>query len=124
MNTIRHADAGFSSGPRDRAKDQTYFLFGLTQEQLAYTLFPLGRMTKPRFVKRHGSMASRSPKSRIPQEICFIPGGDYKQFLTAYLEEQGEAMPETAGELVSSSGEVDRASRGNCQLHRRAAQGG
>jgi tRNA-specific 2-thiouridylase len=40
------------------------------------------------------------------QEICFIPGGDYKQFLTAYLEEQGEPMPETAGELVASSGEV------------------
>ena len=34
------------------------------------------------------------------QEICFIPGGDYKQFLTAYLEEQGEPMPETSGELV------------------------
>jgi len=40
------------------------------------------------------------------QEICFIPGGDYKQFLTAYLEEQGESMPETAGELVSASGKV------------------
>ena len=40
------------------------------------------------------------------QEICFIPGGDYKQFLTAYLEEQGEPMPETAGELVASNGEV------------------
>jgi tRNA-specific 2-thiouridylase len=40
------------------------------------------------------------------QEICFIPGGDYKQFLTAYLEEQGQPMPETAGELVASNGEV------------------
>jgi tRNA-uridine 2-sulfurtransferase len=92
--------------PADRAKDQTYFLFGLTQEQLAHTLFPLGRMTKPevREVARQNGLAlAEKPDS---QEICFIPGGDYKQFLTAYLEEQGEEMPETAGELVSSSGEV------------------
>jgi tRNA-specific 2-thiouridylase len=92
--------------PADLAKDQTYFLFGLTQEQLAHTLFPLGRMTKPevREVARyHGLALAEKPDS---QEICFIPGGDYKQFLTAYLEEQGEEIPETAGELVSSSGEV------------------
>ena len=92
--------------PADLAKDQTYFLFGLTQEQLAHTLFPLGEMTKPevRDVARQKGLAlAEKPDS---QEICFIPGGDYKQFLTAYLEEQGEAMPETAGELVASSGEV------------------
>ncbi|HTR65214.1 MAG TPA: aminomethyltransferase beta-barrel domain-containing protein, partial [Terriglobales bacterium] len=39
-------------------------------------------------------------------EICFVPGGDYKKFLDAYLAEQGEALPNTAGELVTSSGEV------------------
>ncbi|MGA3162056.1 MAG: tRNA 2-thiouridine(34) synthase MnmA [Terracidiphilus sp.] len=90
----------------DLAKDQTYFLFGLTQEQLAHTLFPLGRMTKTevREVARQHSLAlAEKPDS---QEICFIPGGDYKQFLTAYLEEQGERLPETAGELVTSGGEV------------------
>ncbi len=92
--------------PTDRAKDQTYFLFGLTQEQLAHTLFPLGRMTKPEVrevARQHGLALAEKPDS---QEICFIPGGDYKQFLTAYLEEQGEEMPETAGELVTTSGEV------------------
>jgi tRNA-specific 2-thiouridylase len=92
--------------PVDRAKDQTYFLFGLTQEQLAHTLFPLGGMTKPEVreaARRHGLALAEKPDS---QEICFIPGGDYKQFLTAYLEEQGEAVPDSAGELVSSSGEV------------------
>ena len=92
--------------PADRAKDQTYFLFGLTQAQLARTLFPLGHMTKPevRAAARSAGLAlAEKPDS---QEICFIPGGDYKQFLTAYLEEQGEAMPETSGELVASSGEV------------------
>src|ERR1700677_918562 len=92
--------------PADLAKDQTYFLFGLTQEQLSRTLFPLGHMKKPdvRVAARSAGLAlAEKPDS---QEICFIPGGDYKQFLTAYLEEQGEPMPETAGELVASNGEV------------------
>jgi tRNA-specific 2-thiouridylase len=92
--------------PADRAKDQTYFLFGLTQEQLAHTLFPLGRLTKPEVreaARRHGLALAEKPDS---QEICFIPGGDYKQFITAYLEEQGEQVPESAGELVASSGEI------------------
>ena len=92
--------------PADLAKDQTYFLFGLTQEQLAHTLFPLGHMTKPEVreaARQHGLKLAEKPDS---QEICFISGGDYKQFLTAYLEEQGEAMPETAGELVTANGAV------------------
>ncbi len=92
--------------PADRAKDQTYFLFGLTQEQLARTLFPLGHMTKPEVreaARMHGLMLAEKPDS---QEICFVPGGDYKRFITAYLEEQGEATPEMAGELVAPSGEV------------------
>ena len=92
--------------PADLAKDQTYFLFGLTQEQLAHTLFPLGRMVKPDVraaARDHGLALAEKPDS---QEICFIPGGDYKQFLTAYLEEQGQTMPDTAGELVASNGEV------------------
>jgi tRNA-specific 2-thiouridylase len=92
--------------PADLAKDQTYFLFGLTQEQLAHTLFPLGRLTKPEVrevARQHGLALAEKPDS---QEICFIPGGDYKQFLTAYLEEQGQSLPQTAGELVASTGEV------------------
>ncbi len=92
--------------PADLAKDQTYFLFGLTQPQLAHTLFPLGRLTKSEVrevARQRGLTLAEKPDS---QEICFIPGGDYKQFLTAYLEEQGEQAPQTAGELVASSGEV------------------
>jgi tRNA-specific 2-thiouridylase len=53
--------------------------------------------------RQHGLALAEKPDS---QEICFIPGGDYKQFLTAYLEEQGERLPETAGELVASDGEI------------------
>ena len=92
--------------PADHSKDQTYFLFGLTQEQLSRTLFPLGEMTKleVRVLARHFGLASaEKPDS---QEICFVPGGDYKRFIDAYLAEQGESLPDTAGELVTTSGEV------------------
>jgi tRNA-uridine 2-sulfurtransferase len=92
--------------PADLAKDQTYFLFGLTQDQLSRTIFPLGGMTKPEvrdLARKHGLALAEKPDS---QEICFVPGGDYKHFLDAYLEEQGEALPDTSGELVTSSGEV------------------
>ena len=92
--------------PTDRSKDQTYFLFGLTQEQLSRTLFPLGDMNKPEvreLARKHGLALAEKPDS---QEICFVPGGDYKRFIDAYLEDQGEALPETAGELVTTSGEV------------------
>jgi len=91
--------------PADAAKDQTYFLFGLTQEQLAHTLFPLGGFTKPEvraLALEFGLLLANKPDS---QEICFIPGGDYKRFIDAYLEEQGEALPDTAGELVSVGGQ-------------------
>ncbi len=92
--------------PADLSKDQTYFLFGLTQEQLSRTLFPLGDMTKPEVRERarqHGLALAEKPDS---QEICFVPGGDYKRFIDAYLAEQGESLPDTAGELVTTSGEV------------------
>jgi len=90
--------------PTDRSKDQTYFLFGLTQEQLSRTLFPLGHMTKPEvreLARKHGLALAEKPDS---QEICFVPGGDYKNFLDAYLAEQGESRPDTAGELVTTNG--------------------
>src|SRR5450755_4190 len=92
--------------PTDRSKDQTYFLFGLTQAQLSRTLFPLGGMMKPevrQLAEHHGLALAQKPDS---QEICFVPGGDYKKFLDAYLAEQGETLPDTAGELVTTDGEV------------------
>jgi tRNA-specific 2-thiouridylase len=90
----------------DTSKDQTYFLFGLTQEQLSRTIFPLGEMTKPavrELAHHHGLALAEKPDS---QEICFVPGGDYKKFLDAYLADQGKALPDTSGELVTASGEV------------------
>jgi tRNA-specific 2-thiouridylase len=92
--------------PADTSKDQTYFLFGLTQEQLSRTLFPLGNYRKPdvrTIAAEQGLALAQKPDS---QEICFIPGGDYKVFLDAYLADRGEEIPDTSGELVTTSGEV------------------
>jgi tRNA-specific 2-thiouridylase len=94
------------SRPADTAKDQTYFLFGLTQAQLSRTLFPLGDMHKPAvraMAAEHGLALAQKPDS---QEICFIPGGSYQDFLSAYLAEQGRDLPHSAGELVTTSGEA------------------
>ena len=92
--------------PTDKSKDQTYFLFGLTQEQLSRTLFPLGGMTKPEvreLARKHNLVIAEKPDS---QEICFVPGGDYKRFLEAYLEEQGNGPTEIAGEMVTTGGKI------------------
>ncbi len=94
------------SRPADRSKDQTYFLFGLTQDQLGHTLFPLGEMQKPavrQLATEAGLAVAAKPDS---QEICFIPGGDYSAFLAAYLDEQNQPMPDTSGQLVTTTGEV------------------
>ena len=102
----RAADRWLLKRPADKSKDQTYFLFGLTQEQLSRTLFPLGGMTKPEvreLARKHGLVIAEKPDS---QEICFVPGGDYKRFLDAYLAEQGEKPPEIAGEMVTTDGKV------------------
>ena len=66
---------------RDPAKDQTYFLYGLRQDQLLHARFPLGELTKPevRDVARGlGLVTADKPES---QEICFVPGGDYRDAL-------------------------------------------
>jgi tRNA-specific 2-thiouridylase len=71
---------------RDEDKDQTYFLYGLRQDQLAHAVFPLGDLRKPevRAVARGLGLATADkPES---QEICFVPGGDYR---TALRERAG-----------------------------------
>ena len=65
----------------DADKDQSYFLYGLRQDQLAHTRFPLGELTKPEVrevARRHGLVTAEKPES---QEICFVPGGDYRAAL-------------------------------------------
>jgi tRNA-uridine 2-sulfurtransferase len=91
---------------RDDSKDQSYFLFGLTQDQLAHTEFPLGELTKDEV--REIARRLRVPVAEKPesQEICFVPSGNYVRFIEGYLQEQGSALPDDSGEIVSTSGEV------------------
>ncbi len=94
------------SRPEDKSKDQTYFLFGLTQEQLSRTLFPLGEMQKPSVRAMAADAGLNVAAKPDSQEICFIPGGDYQTFLGAYLDDQERELPDSSGELVTSTGEV------------------
>jgi tRNA-specific 2-thiouridylase len=90
----------------DRGKDQSYFLFGLTQEQLARTMFPLGGYTKPQvreLARELGLPVADKPDS---QEICFVPNGDYAAFIEAYFREKGVEPERTRGEIVDTSGRV------------------
>jgi tRNA-specific 2-thiouridylase len=90
----------------DDSKDQSYFLFGLQQEQMARTSFPLGELKKDEV--RTIAHAAQLPVAAKPesQEICFVPSGNYVQFIEAYLGEQGNALPADSGEVVSTSGKV------------------
>ena len=89
----------------DTAKDQTYFLFGLTQDQLSRTLFPLGELHKSEVRERARSLGLRLADKPDSQEICFIPSGDYRRFISAYLEEVGGGPPLAGGEVVTTTGE-------------------
>ncbi|HEY1340132.1 MAG TPA: tRNA 2-thiouridine(34) synthase MnmA [Bryobacteraceae bacterium] len=90
----------------DSSKDQTYFLFGLTQEQLARTLFPLGGMTKSETRELAKSMGLAVAEKGDSQEICFVPNGDYAAFMEAYLADTGVPVGATRGEIVTRDGRV------------------
>jgi tRNA-uridine 2-sulfurtransferase len=90
----------------DESKDQTYFLFGLTQDQMSHSDFPLGELDKTavREIARQAALpVAEKPES---QEICFVPSGSYVKFIEAYLGERGETLPTEEGEMVTTSGEV------------------
>ena len=92
---------------RDPQKDQSYFLWELTQDQLSRSLFPLGELSKSdaRQAARDSHLAVAEKKES--QEICFVPDGDYAGFIDRYLEaeQQTDRLP-GAGELVTAGGEV------------------
>ena len=69
----------------DRRKDQSYFLFSLRQPQLRRALTPLGRMTKPEIREIAHSLGLKVADKIDSQEICFVPGNDYKAFLRSHL---------------------------------------
>src|SRR5256714_10856608 len=91
---------------RDDTKDQSYFLWGLTQEQLSRSEFPLGELTKDdvRAVARRANLpVADKPES---MELCFVPNGNYVQFIEAYSREAGTPLANTRGEIVNEDGEV------------------
>jgi len=93
---------------RNEQKDQSYFLWELTQPQLSRALFPLGEMSKPEArdaARQHGLTGVAEKKES--QEICFVPDGDYAGFIDRYLESEDatERLP-GPGEIVDTSGRV------------------
>ncbi len=86
---------------RDTSKDQSYFLYGLTQSQLAHILFPLGGLTKTqvrRTARELGLSTAQKPES---QEICFVPEGDYRKLLERVAPERP-----TPGPIVHVDGRI------------------
>jgi tRNA-specific 2-thiouridylase len=92
---------------RDEEKDQTYFLYGLRQDQLAHARFPLGELTKSEVRDVARSLGLATAEKPESQEICFVPGGDYRDALRdragwqptpgPILDEDGRRVGEHAG---------------------------
>jgi tRNA-specific 2-thiouridylase len=88
----------------DASRDQTYFLFGLTQDQLARTEFPLGEFQKSQVREMARQMGLPVAEKGDSQEICFVPNGDYAAFIESYFREQGIPMGQPRGEIVDRDG--------------------
>src|SRR6202790_3919813 len=91
---------------RDESKDQSYFLWGLSQQQLAGSEFPLGELTKEEV--RTVARAAKLPVADKPEsmELCFVPNGNYVQFIQAYSRERGVSLNEGDGEIANKEGAV------------------
>lgn len=85
----------------DEAKDQSYFLCRLTQQQLAHTLFPLGELTKAQARQLAENNGFINAKKRDSQDICFVPDGDYMAFLQEYTQ---KCYP--SGDFLDESGRI------------------
>jgi tRNA-specific 2-thiouridylase len=88
----------------DPAKDQSYFLFTMTEDQLRSTLFPVGEMTKAEVRARARALGLRTSEKKESQEICFVEGGSYREFITAEVgAAPGPGMGAGAGASAVSS---------------------
>jgi tRNA-specific 2-thiouridylase len=84
----------------DPAKDQSYFLFSLTQEQLQQVVFPVGLLEKPAVRKLAEEFALPVAQKHESQEICFIPDNDYVKFLESH------GVAQNPGDIVTGDGTV------------------
>lgn len=91
-------------GAEDGNKDQSYALWGIKQESLARTLFPLSELTKPEVREIAKSIDLRTANKSESMEICFVPDNNYKRFLNSVVKGLEEKVAE--GELVTTGGEV------------------
>jgi tRNA-specific 2-thiouridylase len=91
----------------DNGKDQTYFLYTMTQDQLSHTRFPLGALTKAEARQIAQAQGFVNARKRDSQDICFIPDGDYMAFLERYTGEKG--IP---GDFLDEYGQVVGQHRG------------
>jgi tRNA-uridine 2-sulfurtransferase len=91
---------------RDESKDQSYFLWGLTQEQLSRSEFPLGELIKEEV--RALARDVKLPVADKPEsmELCFVPNGNYVQFIHAYSREFGKPIDDADGDIVTQDGTV------------------
>jgi tRNA-specific 2-thiouridylase len=90
----------------DPTKDQSYFLWGLSQEQLSRSEFPLGEVSKDQvreIARRAALPVAEKPDS---MELCFVPNGNYVQFIHAYASENKIPLSSGDGDIVTESGEV------------------
>src|SRR5580704_7651586 len=91
---------------RDESKDQSYFLWGLSQEQLSRSDFPLGELTKEEvraLARRRNLPVAEKPES---MELCFVPNGNYVQFIQAYSKDAGISLSSSKGEIVTEDGSI------------------
>ena len=91
---------------RNHWKDQSYFLWELTQDQLSRSYFPLGEMLKSEVRDIARDVNLYVADKAESQEICFVPDGKYSEFIDRYLDHEGRSaeLP-VAGQIVSTSGE-------------------
>ncbi|MDI6756079.1 MAG: tRNA 2-thiouridine(34) synthase MnmA [Thermodesulfobacteriota bacterium] len=87
---------------KDRNKDQSYFLFSMTQEQMARVLFPLGEKTKEEVRQQAGELGLRVAKKAESQEVCFIPDDNYRGFVE---DRKGKELSRP-GEIVNRQGKI------------------
>lgn len=86
----------------DSNKDQSYFLYTLTQEQLKHTLFPVGGMTKPEVRELAEKFALPTAHKKDSQGLCFIGKIDMKDFLSHYIETKNGNVLNTSGEIIGT----------------------
>ncbi len=106
MATGHYVDKDFHQGKyrllkgKDQNKDQSYFLYTITQEQLAYSLFPLGKISKPkvREIAQNLDLIVADKKDSVG--ICFIGEKDFQKFLTSYIEPNPGAIVDDTNKII------------------------